>query len=451
MLSLTSGTTSPMRPAAAHRIEAAAHLPAWPVAAMLVGYPIWWLLGFVDFAWIIFGAVMALYLAQTGSVRVPRGFGLWLAFLVWMTLTAIRLDAYGRLVAFTYRHLTYLAATVLFVYVYNARRLLHDRAITGLLLGFWGITVFGGFLGMWLPTATVRTPLSYVLPRALLDNELVGHMAIRRFAQYDADGWVQVAPRPSAPFLYTNNWGNVYSFLLPFVVLKLIEWRGTRRFPLLLAAIVASFVPAAATLNRGMFLGLGVAALYLGVRYLLLGRPAVLLCVAAVGLVGALAFVNSPWNQEFTSRVEDSGTTEARAEIYRATLASAADSPLLGMGGPRPNPNPNIPPVGSHGQFWIVLHSHGVPGVLLFMGWFTLVVLRSLRRTDHLGLVANAVVLVGLMESLYYGFLPTGMMVLSVVAALALRPPSTGHEYPPVNDPLPNGHPSHPPTRLASP
>ena len=33
--------------------------PAWPVVALLAGYPLWWALGVADFAWIGFAVPMA--------------------------------------------------------------------------------------------------------------------------------------------------------------------------------------------------------------------------------------------------------------------------------------------------------------------------------------------------------------------------------------------------------
>lgn len=399
-------------------------LPAWPLAALLGGYPIWWIVGFVDFAWIVFGAAMALYLMRAPGVRVPRGFGIWLAFLAWMTFSVIQLDTLGRLVGFSYRHLIYLSSTLLFIYVYNARKTLNDKFMCGILTAFWATSVVGGYLGMLLPTTVIRTPLSYILPGALTNNELVNHMVFRRLAQYDPDGWFDVAPRPSAPFLYTNNWGNVYSLLLPIVIIYLLKVRGQQRFWPILALIPLSIIPAAATLNRGMFLGLGIAAAYIGIRYLLLGNVKVLLALLAGGLLATVALSASTFSDQIDARVEDTSTTEDRAEIYIQTIVSVKESPIFGMGAPRPSTNPNIPPVGTHGQFWIVLHSHGFPGMIFFMGWFAFAFLTTTRRQDPLGIVTNAALLVGLVESLYYGFLPVGIMVLMLMAALALRRPT---------------------------
>lgn len=410
-------------PGVAPRPPAASTLPAWPLAALFAGYPVWWAVGLVDVAWILMAGVMALLLLRTSDVRAPRGFGWWLIFIVWMLLSASQLDTLGRAVGFTYRALIYVSAGILLLYVYNARTHLTERAVTGLMTVFWVVTVVGGYLGLLLPTTVFRTPLSYVLPGFLLQNELVNHMVIRRFAQYNPEGWFVVDPRPSAPFLYTNNWGNAYSLLLPFVVVYLVKVRGERRFWAVLAMLPLSLVPALLTLNRGMFLGLGVAGVYLAVRYLLLGNPRVLLGVAGLGLVGGLLFVQLSVDEQLGSRVEGTSTTEDRAEIYRQTIVSVQDSPLFGLGAPRPSTNPNIPPVGTHGQFWMVLHSHGAPGVVFYLGWFVNALVRSVRRKDVTGIHSHTVVLVGIMETLYYGFLPSGLPLLMVGCALALRVP----------------------------
>jgi O-antigen ligase len=396
--------------------------------ALFAGFPFWWLVGLVDVSWIVMAAVMGLYLMRTRDVRAPRGFGWWLLFLLWMLLSAGQLDTLGRAVGFTYRALIYVSAGVLLVYVYNARASITERGVAGLMTVFWGVTVVGGYLGLLLPSTVYRTPLSYVLPGVLLDNELVNHMVIRRFAQYNPDGWFVVDPRPSAPFLYTNNWGNAYSLLLPFVIVYLVKVRRERRFWAVLALIPVSLVPALLTLNRGMFLGLGVAALYLALRYLLMGNGRVLLAVLGLGVVAGLLFTQLSVDDQLDSRVEGTSTTEDRAEIYRQTIISVQDSPLFGLGAPRPSANPNIPPVGTHGQFWMVMHSHGLPGVLFFMGWFVSCFVRSIRRKDVAGVHCNSIVLVGIMEALYYGFLPAGLPLLMMGCALALRAPEgDGH------------------------
>lgn len=400
-----------------------ARLPAWPLGALLGGYPVWWAMGVADVSWIFFAAVMAAYLIARGDIRVPRGFGIWLLFLAWMGLSATQLSSVGDLFFFTYRALQLLSATVLMVYVYNAREEIGDRYVAGAASLLWVTTIVGGYLGMLFPSVVYRSPLSFVLPEALLGNDLINRMVIRRFSQYNADSWVEVAPRPSAPYLYTNNWGNAYALLLPLVLIYLFEVRGTRRFWWVLASVPVSIVPAISTMNRGMFIGVGVAVAYIAVRYLLMGKPVVAIACAAAIAAAALALVISPVNADLQDRLDSSGTNESRSTVYLETLEDVAQSPLLGMGAPRANDNPKLPPVGSHGQFWIVLHSHGVPAVVFFVGWFISVFYKGVRRQDFAGIATGAVILVSLVQFTFYGFLPVGMALLMVACGLAQRGP----------------------------
>lgn len=406
-------------------------LPSWPLGALLGGYPLWWALGIADFSWILFAFVMAAYLVARGSVRVPRGFGMWLLFLLWVGLSATQLLSVGDLSFFGYRALQNLSATVLFIYVYNARESITDRYLTGAASLLWVTTIIGGYLGMLLPSVVYRSPLSFVLPQALLGNDLINRMVIRRFSQFNADSWVEVAPRPSAPYLYTNNWGNAYALLLPLVLIYLFESRGTRRFWWVLASIPISLIPAISTMNRGMFIGVGVAVVYIGVRYLLMGKPFVAIACAAAIAIAAIVLVTSPVNAELQDRLDSSGTNESRSTVYLETLQDVAQSPLLGMGTPRANENPKLPPVGSHGQFWIVMHSHGVPAMIFFVGWFVSVYFKGVRRTDFTGIASGAVVLVSLVQFTFYGFVPVGMALLMAACALTLRGPTAALEVRP--------------------
>jgi len=390
--------------------------------ALLGGYPVWWLLGVADVSWIIFAIVMGLYLALRGGVRAPRGFLLWVLFLVWVALSATQLRSFGDFTLFGYRAVHYLAATILFLYIYNARREISDRLVAGSAFALWLTTIVGGFLGMILPAAVYRSPLSFVLPDALLGNDLVNRMVIRRFAQYDPDAWVPLAPRPSAPYLYTNNWGNAYSLLLPLVLIYLFETRGTKRFRWALLTVPLSLIPAIATMNRGMFIGIGIVVVYIAVRYLMQGK--VIVAVAAlVGIIAAVVvFTLTPLQAQLEERSE-SGTNDSRVSVYEETLNDVAQSPLLGMGAPRANPNPKLPPVGSHGQFWIVMHSHGIPAVVFFLGWFGSTFIRGLRRKDFAGIAGGSAILVSLVQFTFYGFVPVGMGLLMVACALVLRGP----------------------------
>ena len=70
--------------------------PGWPLAVLYLGFPLWWALGLAQLIFFAMAAAMAVILRRR-AVRVPRGFGLWLLFLVWMLGGAflVRADAPG--------------------------------------------------------------------------------------------------------------------------------------------------------------------------------------------------------------------------------------------------------------------------------------------------------------------------------------------------------------------
>jgi O-antigen ligase len=397
-------------------------LPVWPVVALFGLFPFWWILGLVDVIWIPVAAVMALYLYRAGDVRVPRHFPVWLFFLAFAGCSVIMITSWGDLTGFVYRYAIYLSSTVLFVYVYNGHQRLTARFVAGVLTCWWLTTVAGGFLGLLLPTAVIRTPMSYLLPAGLQANDLVNHMVIRRFAQYNPDSYFQLDPRPSAPFLYTNNWGNVYSLLLPFVIVYLLQVRGERRFGLLALMLPISAIPAALTLNRGMFLGIAVAISYVALRLAMRGKLRALTTLALVTVIGVLAIQLSPLQERLDARLggETNSNTD-RTSLYVQSLQLIPQSPLFGFGGPRDPVTPTAAPVGTQGQVWLLLVSHGPIAALCFVGFFVLAFYRIRRRSDPMGVACATVMLVGSMELFYYGVVPNGLPLMVVAAAMGLR------------------------------
>lgn len=405
------------------RSRVGGELPRWPFSAMFVLFPIWWVLGPGDMAWIPFGAIMALYLWQRGGIEVPRSFALWLAFLLLMSVSVIGIDSPGRLIGFVYRAAQYATFTTVFVYVYNARERLSMRYVLGVLTVFWGWTVLGGYASIAFPLFSFDTLLSYVLPQGLLSNELVGEMATRRLTQYEPGGWLDLDPRPSAPFLYTNAWGNVYSMLLPVAFCYLRMVSGTRRFMLLLVAIPLSLVPAFLTLNRGMFLGMGVALAFIAMMALLGSQRRLFVALLAVLVLVAGGAVAFDVDGRVEHRTEASATTENRANLYEETFERTLDSPLFGYGAPRPSDVEGVPSVGTQGQVWTVMFSHGFPALIFFLAWLGWTFLATLQTRDPLRIALTSVLLVILVEAAYYGVATNGLILSMTVAALLMRRP----------------------------
>jgi polysaccharide biosynthesis protein PslJ len=424
----TAPTAIPAVPRGSGRTEGPrGRLPAWPLAWLFVGLPLWWVLGLIDVIVVPAAVVMLLYLGRAGHVRVPRGFSVWMLFVAFMGGSVIELTKFTDYLMFGYRAAIYLASTVVFVYVYNSWRSISDRRVQGYLVGYFVFMVAGGFLGAAFPVHKLTTPMYYALDRfapLLVSNDLVRVMVIRPLSQYDPTNYFQVPPRPAAPFIYTNNWGEAYSLLLPLVLVFLLETRRhtwQRRLLVLLA--LASAVPAMLTLNRGMFIGLGIAAVYVGLR--LAARGYLLRVVLAGSVAGGIAWFL--WNALHVSagletRVQASNDT--RTSLYTQALHAITGSPFFGFGVTihSTSTNPWDPKVGTQGQFWMVLISHGVIAVTCFVGFFLLAALLTFRRRDLDGMAYNAVVFVGAVETLYYGMVPYGLPLLMTIAALAFRP-----------------------------
>ncbi len=400
-------------------------LPAWPVAIAFIGFPVWWLLGLGDMAWPLFALVMFLVLARTKRLRAPRGFGMWMLFMVWILCSMIQLDEFVRVIGFMYRFSLYTAATVIFIYVYNARRQLSERRVFGILTIFWLVVIAGGYAGLLAPVWELKTPLAFVLPQSLLDNSYVHDMAFRRLTQYNPDprAYVIAAPRPSAPFLYANGWGNVYSLLTPVVVVYTAMVRRGPKFWLLLLALPISFVPAVLTLNRGMFLGLAIAMLYIGIRAALLGHGKILLAVLCLAVVAGTSFVVLPVQERIDQRTAKVESINDRGNLYLETFQRTLESPLFGYGAPRPSERADQPSVGTQGHVWMLMFSHGFVGLGLFLVWLGHLFVRTIRRTDLVGLVCNTLLLVAFVEVFYYGILGAGLVIVMVAGALGLREP----------------------------
>src|SRR5215467_4279798 len=111
-----------------YRLRSLLRGPAWPVSALMLGYPLWWALGIADFMWIILAvpmvARMIAWRTRRGRpIRVPPGFGLWVLFLLIVVagIAALTITAPGtvhspvshRVISYAYRTLGYFADTVL--------------------------------------------------------------------------------------------------------------------------------------------------------------------------------------------------------------------------------------------------------------------------------------------------------------------------------------------------
>lgn len=408
----------PLRPATASRREGGS---LW-FRLMFLGFPIWWALGIGAFVWPILALPLAFSLLRRPTLRLPRGFGLWLLFLLWVVGSASQLDEGVRGMTWSYRAVTYLAATVLFLYVYNEPRdRLSDRRVLLTLAVFWAYVALGGLLGVIAPRFEFESPLERVLPGRLAANEFVQALVHPAAAQISTFLGYE-APRPKAPFEYTNDWGSAFALTTPLAIAAFPHVRrGGQRLGML-AILLASLVPVVLSLNRGLWLSLGVALLYALIRTAANGRGSPALGIG-FGLVLVVIFtIASPLRDVIEARLQTPHSNQRREALYVETLSGAMRSPILGFGAPRPSEaNPTMPSVGTQGQLWLVLYSHGIPGALFYVGWYLVGYLRTLRRSSWTMFWCNVVALIALLQLPYYGHLAAQVQVIMVALALGMR------------------------------
>jgi len=415
-------------------------LPRWPLLALYLGFPLWWVLGLGALIWPLLTLTMLLALAVRGHVRVPRGFGLWFGFLVWMLGSGLQLDSGARVIGWSYRAALYLSATVVFLYVYNApRERLPARTLTLALTAFWAFVVVGGYLGLLFPHTSFATPVERLMPGGLLANSFVHALVHPSFAQTAAAN-LGVAPRPQAPFTYTNEWGGNFALLVPMVFAALSQVRSAAGRLLVILLLPVGFVPAALSLNRGLFLSLGAGLVYAALRFAVRGRVKALIGVTVVVAVAGAVFAVLPVKQLLSERIANSATNQTRAALYGEAIHRAEASPLLGYGAPRPSEdNAGAPSAGTQGQLWMVLFSHGFPGAALFVGWYLWAVWRTRKALTPPWFWAHVTVLIAAVQLPYYGMLPGQLHTVMLATAMALREQEALAARPPGRTARPGG------------
>ena len=194
-------------------------------------------------------------------------------------------------------------------------------------------------------------------------------------------------------------------------------------FTVLFGATGALFSLASTLIVRLLpWVGLGVGLVYMAVLVAFRGKAGALVAIlgSLVLVAGLVAF--TPLRQVVEDRIAHPHSNERRASLSEQAVEGALNSPLFGYGGPRESAeNPNQPDVGTHGQVYLVMFSHGIPGLVFFLGWWLWALWVSLKGKVGLPLWCHVVLLIGLIEFLYYDMMPTELHLMMVVAALAWR------------------------------
>lgn len=428
--------------------------PGWPLSVLFLGFPLWWVTGLSTFIFIFIAIPMLIELLRRGRIRAPRGFGVWLLFLLWMLagVTMLWADAPGavaggggpgRLMVFAYRASMYVAATVVLLYIVNLdERELPTRRVLRLLAVMFVVTTAGGLLGVAAPHFEFKSPMEYLLPGGLANNAFVNGMIHPAAAHISTILGYEEA-RPIAPFAFANSWGANLSLYLPFFLLAWLGrdggWRRTLA-PLILAAAI---VPIVYSLNRTLWLALGVGACYLAVRLAAKGRLLAMQALGASVIVAILIIVMSPLSGILAERLENPHSNDRRTQLTLETLGSVATgSPLLGFGSTRdvegsfasiaggatPEcPACDVPPLGTQGQLWLVAFATGFVGLVLFLTFFGIRFLAHWRDPSPLGITCCCVLLFFFIELPFYDTLGAPMFTVMIALGLLFRSSATAH------------------------
>lgn len=419
--------------------------PGWPLFALYVLFPLWWVLGLSHFIFLVLSVPMAWELMRRRPVFAPTGFGVWLLFLVVVASGSLLLwvvppgtvpvEGTGKLLAWSYHFAWYVAVTIVALYIVNMpERELPTEKVMRLLGLMFVYTVLGGLAGVLFPRLDFPSLL-----------ELVVHVPSDNFLSFLLHPWVNTPseflgyeqPRPTAPFSYANDWGNNLGLFLPFFCATWLRRDAGWRRPVGAVVLVASFVPIAYSLNRGLWAGLIVAAVLVALRLAAMGRVRVLQVTVALLMVGAAAFVVSPLYDTVALRVDTPHSNDRRAELSEEVFSkTVALSPLLGYGetrgisgnfasiagGSTPDCEQcGVPPLGTQGFLWRLIFTTGLLGTLLFLAFVIGQFLRFVRAEDPVALIGCLVIFLALIFSWVYDSLESPLFTMMIAIGLLNR------------------------------
>ena len=181
-------------------------------------------------------------------------------------------------------------------------------------------------------------------------------------------------------------------------------------------------IPGVVSLNRGLWLSLGVGLLYAGFRFGMSGRTKLLGQMFVAGLVLSIILLFSPLNNLVAARFNNESPSDAtRSSLILGALDGAVERPVFGWGAPRPNPNPKHPPIGTHGQLWSLSFSHGFVGLVGYMGAMFSFFYWTRKQVTRVGIWAHTVVLIGIVQTPFYLQVPHQLFTILAAVAIAIR------------------------------
>lgn len=419
----------------------------WPLLAVVVPYPIWWLLGISNVIWIAMAVPLAYQLLRYRPLRLPRGSAWWALFTTWVLFgaAALWIDAPSgvpgggadRIPVYVVRLAWLISATIVMLWAYNTpAHEAPDRKVVRIVGWMFVVSTAGGLLGVVASTLELRSVAQIVLPDQLQTTSFVrGVIGIPVASIQDIIG--TEAGRPVAPFAFANSWGANLSMFLPFFV---VGWcgrnAGWKRWPAM-AVVAAAIVPTVVSLNRGLWVSLLLGAAYLFVRTLLRGKVLPALIGAVVLLALAVPLAGGQLGDIVESRLANPHSNERRGGLLESTVGDTVSaSPVIGFGSTRdfrgsyasiaggatPEcPGCRVPPLGTQGQLWYVIFATGLIGTVFFLAFYANQVVHHWRSRSSTEAIGVAVLLFLAVQLLVYDTMDIPMMTVMLAIGLMER------------------------------
>jgi hypothetical protein len=222
--------------------------------------------------------------------------------------------------------------------------------------------------------------------------------------------------------------------LTPFAICAMTQARSRTWKLVLRFSLAAALVPVVFSLNRGLWLSLGIGIVYAAIRFGLRGDFKLAGKVVAVLMVIGAVLVVSPLGDlaqgRFQHKTGDTGRLQRDQEAQQRLL----DSPGLGFGAPLPSSDPSQSAVGTESEIFLLVFSHGIPGLALWVLWFAYTLFRSARWRSPWAFWAHVTLLVAMLQVPYYD-VTERLPIMLVAAAITYRAMMTA----PVEAPEPVG------------
>ncbi len=394
----------------------------WPVWAFTAGMPLAFLVGVHGFVWCLPGLVFGARIVADRTARIPPSSILLAAFLGWALLALSVLSSSKELLLFGYRWLVFAGAFTCLVWLVNVpERTMPTNQIVDWMAALWITLVVLGIGGILLPNLNTASPFGLLLG-SIGKMGFVKDLSDWRLAE--TQGFLGYPlPRPAAPFGATNGWGAAMGVLTPFFIQSwIVEAGPARRRKGMIIGLVGVY-PILISVNRGLWISLAVGLAYFAARKALRGRfgPFLVLIGALVTVTALL--IATPAGGLVTDKLDKSGqSNDTRSTLYHLAFQGAVDQPLVGHGAPSYAPGlpKGTPPIGTHGLIWYLMYVNGFVGLVLFVGWLGVEVLRSGRVRTASGWWAHLSLVIALVEVPFYGLLPQ-VVLFGVAAGISHR------------------------------